>query len=292
MSYRKILVPVSGSLNDKSAIQSGFTLGRQFGAHVEVLFVRFHPARAGAYGYIGADVSGYAAQYMIDAAIKAADEAQKLALDSFNMAVEKYGIELKDKPGARTDATTQLKIVQGDFSSEIERESRLCDLIVFGAIIDEADNGSVREGYEAALLSGARPVLFVPRAAAESFGQRIAIAYDGSAAAAHAVTAALPFLTCAKGVHSFEITAATGRSEVLADLREYLALRGISVVEHVVDPGSKPAGEALALAVQAQHCDLLVLGGYGHSRIREFVFGGVTRHILYDSPAFAVLMTH
>ena len=292
MSYRKILVPVSGSVNDRSAIQSGFALGRQFGAHVEVLFVRFHPARAGAYGYIGADLSGYAAQYVIEAAIKAANEAQKMASDSFYKAVDKYGIELKDKPGARSDATTQLKVVQGEFSNEIERESSLCDLIVFGPTSDEADNESVRQGFEAALLSGARPILFVPRAEAESSGQRIAIAYDGSAAAAHAVTAALPFLTCAKSVHSFEITAATGKSEALADLREYLALRGISVVEHVVDPGSKPTGEALALAVQAQHCDLLVLGGYGHSRIREFVFGGVTRHILHHNPDFAVLMTH
>ena len=292
MSYRKILVPVSGSVNDRPAIQSGFVLGRQFGAHVKVLFVRFHPARAGSYGYIGMGGGGYAAQYVIEAAIKAADEAQKIATDAFDKAVEKHGIELNDKPGARADATAQLKIVQGDFSTEIERESRLCDLIVFGPTSDEADNESIREGFEAALLSGSRPVLFVRRTPTESLGQRVAIAYDGSAAAAHAVTAALPFLTRATSVHSFEVTAATRKSEALADLREYLVLRGITVVEHVVDPGPQSTGEALALAVQAQHCDLLVLGGYGHSRIREFVLGGVTRHLLRHGSPFAVLMAH
>jgi len=148
------------------------------------------------------------------------------------------------------------------------------------------------EGFEAALLSGARPVLFVRREPAENPGQRIAIAYDGSAAAAHAVTAALPFLSRAKSVHSFEVTTSTGKSEPLSELREYLALRGIDVVEHVVDPGPKSLGEALALAVQAQRCELLVLGGYGHSRIREFVLGGVTRHVLRHGSQFAVLMTH
>jgi nucleotide-binding universal stress UspA family protein len=292
MSYRKILVPVSGSVNDRPAIQSGFALGRQFGAHVEVLFVRFHPGRAGSYGYIGTVGGGYAAQYVIEAAIRAADEAQKIASDAFDKAVEKYSIELEERPGARTDATTQFKIVRGDFSTEIERESRLCDLIVFGPTNDEADQESLREGFEAALLSGSRPVLFVPRAPAESMGQRVAIAYDGSAAAAHAVTAALPFLARAKSVHGFEVTAAAGRSEALADLREYLVLHGITVVEHVVDPGQKSTSEALALAVQAQHCDLLVLGGYGHSRIGEFILGGVTRHVLRHGSAFAVLMAH
>lgn len=292
MSYRKILVPVCGSVNDRPAIQSAFDLGRQFGAHVEVLFVRFHPARAGSYGYIGINGGGYAAQYMIEAAIRAAGEAQKIATDAFNQAVDTYGIELKDRPGARSDATTQLKIVQGEFSTEIERASRLCDLIVFGPTSEEADNESIRDGFEAALLSGSRPVLFVPRAPAESPGQRVAIAYDGSAAAAHAVTAALPFLSRAKSVHSFDITTASRTSEALADLHEYLALRGINVVEHVVDPGPKSTGEALALAVQVQHCDLLVLGGYGHSRIREFVLGGVTRHILRHGSPFAVLMAH
>jgi len=292
MSYRKILVPVFGSVNDRPAIQAAFGLGRQFGAHVEALFIRLDPVRAIPYGYVGTDLSGYSAQYAIESAIKAADEAQKIAVESFNKSVEKYGIELKDKPGARTDATTHLKVVQGDFAEEIERESRLCDLIVFGPTDGEVGHENIREGFEATLLSGSRPVLFVPGAPPENPGQRVAIAYDGSAAAAHAVTAAMPFLSRAKSVHSFEITAAGGKSESLADLHDYLALRGIDVVEHMVAPGPKPTGEALALAVQAQHCDLLVLGGYGHSRIREFVLGGVTRHILRHGSAFAVLMAH
>ena len=95
------------------------------------------------------------------------------------------------------------------------------------------------------------------------------------------MTAALPFLSRAKSVHSFEVDAATGKSGALAELREYLALRGIE--RRRARRRSRPRsrlGEALALAVQAQRCELLVLGGYGHSRIREFVLGGVTRHIL------------
>ncbi|MCE9521738.1 MAG: universal stress protein [Alphaproteobacteria bacterium] len=292
MSYRKILVPIFGSVNDRPALQAAFALGKQFGAHVQALFVRLDPIRAIPYGFVGTDLSGYSAQYAIELAIKASDEAQKVAVESFNEAIANVGIELKDKPGARTDASTALKVVQGDFVEEIERESRLCDLIVFGPTNDDAGHDNIREGFEAALLSGSRPALFVPSVPAESPGQRVAIAYDGSAAAAHAVTAALPFLKRAKSVHSFEIIAAGEKSQALGDLRDYLALRGIETVEHAVDPGSKSTGEALSLAVQAQHCDLLVLGGYGHSRIREFVLGGVTRHIVQHGTPFAVLMAH
>jgi nucleotide-binding universal stress UspA family protein len=288
MSFRKILVPVFGVPSDAAAIKTAFGFGRQFGAHIEALFVRLDPIRAMPYGYVG-DPSGYSAQYAIEAAIKAADEAQKTASDTFAKSVEKVGIEINPRPGARADATTQLKIVQGDFIEEIERESRLCDLIVFGP---PDGQGTVRAGFEAALLSGSRPVVFVPKESAEPVGQRIAIAYDGSAAAAHAVTAALPFLSRAKSVHSYEVTAEAGQSQALNALRDYLALRGIECVEHVVDPGAKGTAEALALAVQAQRCDLLVLGGYGHSRIREFVLGGVTRHIVRHDAPFAVLMTH
>lgn len=292
MSYRKILVPVFGSVNDRPALSAAFGLAQQFGAHVETLFVRLDPVRAIPYGYVGTDLSGYSAQYAIEAALKAAEAAQKSANESFVKAVEKSGIEINEKPGARTNATTQLKVVQGDFADEIERAARLCDLVVFGVAEGQAGYENTREGFEAVLLSGARPVLSVPREPAESLSQRIAIAYDGSAAAAHAVTAALPFLSRAKSVHSFEVTPKAGKSEALAELHDYLALRGIEIIEHVVDPGPKPLGEALALAVQAQRCELLVLGGYGHSRIREFVLGGVTRHVLGHATPFAVLMTH
>jgi len=292
MPYRKIVVPVIGASSDKAALSAAFALAKQFGAHAEALFVRLDPIRAVPYGYIGGDVSGYSAQYAIEAAIRASDEAQKVASQAFQTAVAKSAIEVKDKPGARTDATAHLKIVQGDFADEIERASRLSDLVVFGLTPNSEGQETIREGFEAALLSGTHPVLFVPGEAQEGPGQRIAIAYDGSATAAHAVMGALPFLTRAKAVHSFEITPATGSSEALMELHEYLALRGILVIEHLVDPGPKATAEALVNAVQAQRCDLLVLGGYGHSRIREFVLGGVTRHLVHHGAPFAILMAH
>jgi nucleotide-binding universal stress UspA family protein len=289
MLYRKILVPIFGVASDESILMSAFRLGQQFSAHVVALFVRLDPVQALPYGYEG-DPSGLSAHYAIEAAVRAADAAQKVATDAFRTSADKSGIEVCTQPGARTSATTELKITQGDFADEVERESRLCNLIVFGA--PDGERNAIRSGFEAALLSGTRPVLIVPREPGDGIGLRVAIAFDGSAASAHAVTASHPFLSRARGVHSFEVTEDPGPALSLRSLRDYLALHGINVIEHTIHADSRVTADALVSAVKAQHCDLLVLGGYGHSRLREFVLGGVTRSILRSDMPFAVLMAH
>ncbi len=289
MSYRKILVPIFGAVHDQAALQTAFGLAKQFGAHVEALFTRADPITAFPYGYIAGDPSGFSAGYAIEAAIKAADEAQKIAKGAFDKMVDKHHIPVVSKPGAKLDATASFAVVEGEFADEIERRSRTSDLAVFVAASGNVAH-AIQKGLESALLSGARPVLLVPRGMTEVAGQRVGIAYDGSATAAHAVSAALPFLERAKEVHTFEVTAE--KSTALSELQDYLALRGLSAVPHSIDPGPKAAADALLLAVQAQKCDLLILGGYGHSRLSEFVFGGVSRHVLRNGAPLAVLMAH
>lgn len=292
MSYRKILVPLTGSRGDNAALDAALLLARQFAAHVEALFIRIDPVRSMPYGYVAGDVSGYATQYAIEAAIRAADAALKQARASFDAATERAGVGLNEKPGVRDGATAHLRVVQGVFEEEVERASRLVDLVVFCLLRGDEGQDSEREGLEAALLSGTRPVLLVNESPADTLGRRIAIAYDGSATAAHAVTAAMPLILQASSVHSFEVTDATGVSGPLAELRDYLVLRGIVPSEHLVDPGLRSVAETLATAVAEQACDLLVLGGYGHSRLREFVLGGVTRHVVRHGVPFAVLLAH
>lgn len=292
MSYRKILVPLVGAENDKVSLAAAFSLAKRHGSHVEALFVRFDPVRSIPYGYTAGDMSGYAAEYAIAAAIQAADEAQKIARTAFDDGVARAGIEDTPRPGARTKPSAHLRIVQGLFAEEVERASRLADVVVFGVVPGEDAREGAREGVEAALLGGSRPVLLVPREIVADFGADVAIAYDGSATASHAATAAMPLLRAAKSVHTLEVTEATGGAEDLAALRAYLALHGLIPVEHVVDPGSRSVGAAITDAVTASHCDTLVLGGYGHGPLREFLLGGVTRHLLRHPVPFALYLTH
>jgi nucleotide-binding universal stress UspA family protein len=291
MPYRKILAPIFGAASDRRTLQAGITVAKQFVAHLEVFFVRYDPFQTSIYSHLSSDLTGQASKYLIEAAIRSADEAQEIASASFAKAIEKSGVVVTDAPVAGIEATAEFKVVQGGFVERIEHESRLSDLIVFSA--QGGDTEQTQEALEGALLSGSRPVLFVSAGLGGAApGQRIAIAFDGSAAAAHAVTAALPFIKHAKAVHAFEVTATPKASTALADLARYLALHGVDAATHSVDPGRKSTETALLAAVQDEHCDMLVLGGYGHSRVREFVFGGVTRHVLRGCPLPAVLMAH
>lgn len=292
MSYRKILAPLVGAENDRVSLAAALSLAKRHGSHVEALFVRFDPVRSIPYGYTSGDMSGYAAEYAIAAAIRAADEAQGQARKAFDEVTASHGIEVAPRPGARAAPTAHLRIVQGLFAEEIEYASRLADIVVFGVVPGAEAREGASEGVEAALLGGSRPVLLVPRELGADFGADVAIAFDGSATASHAATSAVPMLRAAKSVHALEVTEATGGAEDLAALRAYLALHGLTPIEHVVDPGSRSVGEAIADAVKACHCDTLVLGGYGHGRLREFLLGGVTRHMLRHPVPFALYLTH
>jgi nucleotide-binding universal stress UspA family protein len=140
------------------------------------------------------------------------------------------------------------------------------------------------------LFETGRPVLVAGLAEAESHCERIIVAWNGGAEAARAITAALPFLAAA------EVTVVTVRGERddgergLSDVAEYLAWHGVVARTHAVITRA-PVGEALLEAAVAVGADLVVMGGYSHSRLRELILGGVTRHML-EKAALPLLVAH
>jgi nucleotide-binding universal stress UspA family protein len=134
--------------------------------------------------------------------------------------------------------------------------------------------------------------LIVPPAGVPALGRTIAIAWNGGTEAARAVGWALPFLDSAGAVHC--LTAATRRTsaETAADLVDYLGWRGITCARHV---GAAREGEAIGAALLRIAgeigADLLVMGGYGRTRLSELVLGGVTRHVLAETE-LPLLISH
>lgn len=292
MSYRKIMLPLWGRPKNHGPIDVAFKLAQDFGAHVDVVFVRPDPVSYLAYAGVGYELNGATIQYMVEEARKASDFALAAAKEHLQRLAADMKVADDAAPGSVVKPSYHLRVVQGDFAEAIERESRLCDLVVFGTSEDSGAAFEIREALEGALVGGSRPVLFASPKSGGTMGTNVAIAYDGSAAAAHAVTAALPFLHRAKTVHIFEVLSEKDKGGTLKALRTYLGLRGIECKDHVVEREGKTIGETLAAAAQAQACDMLVMGGYGHSRMREMILGGVTRHVLHKSPNMAILMAH
>jgi nucleotide-binding universal stress UspA family protein len=147
---------------------------------------------------------------------------------------------------------------------------------------------------EGALFGSGRPVVIVPYTHTKGVKlDRVAICWDGSRPAARAIGDALPFLARAKAVEIIVVTGERDKSGEItgANMRRHLARHGINVdIKHITGAGSDVQNAILSHAADSG-TDFLVLGGYGHSRLREFILGGVTRSIL-RSMTVPVLMSH
>ena len=164
---------------------------------------------------------------------------------------------------------------------------RLSDLIVMAR--PGAEEGGLSATFDAALFDSGRPVLLVPTKPVADLGSTIAVAWDCSREAARALGAALPVLAAAKKV--VILTAREpGRRVEPSELAVYLAQHGIEARTWAFTPGPGSLGDALIEEAGKAGADLLVMGAYGHSRLREMVLGGVTRSILAEADMPVLLM--
>jgi len=147
---------------------------------------------------------------------------------------------------------------------------------------------------EGALFESGRPVIVVPFIHKGALKlDRVMVCWDGSRAATRAIADSLPLITKAKQVEVVIVANGRAKSDEVpgADLGQHLARHGLKVdVKRITSPDIDVASTILSYAADSS-TDLIVMGGYGHSRLREFVLGGVTRGIL-ESMTVPVLMSH
>jgi len=146
---------------------------------------------------------------------------------------------------------------------------------------------------EAALFGSGRPVLIVPYIQKAGLQlDRAMVCWDGSRNAARAIADALPFLARTKAVEVVTVTGEPGKGELAgADIAQHLARHGLKVeAEQLVAPDIDIANAILSRAADIG-ADLIVMGGYGHSRAHEFILGGATRTLLRHMTA-PVLLSH
>ncbi|MFB9241835.1 universal stress protein [Massilia antarctica] len=189
---------------------------------------------------------------------------------------------------AGVDAPERL-LVDEEIGAGLCLRARYADLLVIGAPLDGAPGPLGHHdvsGY--VLLNCARPVLVVPAAGTIGpIGQRVTVAWNGSVEAVRAVTSALALLQGAAQV-DLVVAGKNDRPDLHgeqpgADIALYLARHGVKVDVSVIQGGDDD-GEALLSFAAEKGSDLIVMGAFGHSRVREFVLGGATRTALRSSP--------
>lgn len=274
MAIKSILVLLSGGADDAAPVSAAFALAQRFAAHLEVLHVRPDPNAVAP--FIGEGASGTMVQEMIDAASRDAAARERKAVALF-----------EDARAKAPQANAEWRVETGREADAAVRRGRLVDLIVAPRPAEEVE-GQVT--VEALLFDSGRPVLLMPPAPPSGIGSRIVIGWNGSGPAARAVAEARPFLAEADHVQVIAVRN-SGAGDVDADeLVQALAWRGVSAKGAMIESGDG-VGTALRRACESGSADLLVMGAYGHSRLRELVLGGATLEIIRrgDVP---VLMAH
>ena len=261
-------------------MRAALKVAGRFEAHVRALFVK--AGIVSTIPYVGEGLTGAMVENIVQAARRAADESLVAAREHVETALKEGGLEA---------SRLSIRVIEGVLEDEVAAASRLADLVVYAR--DPADAAFPdRSLAEHTLLGARRPILIAPPGALPTLGERIAILWDGGSAAAAAVIAALPFLQHAASIEVIHVGPdEEGCDAVLDDLNDALSLRGIVATMRAIDRRSTVSGAALMSAALVAEPDMLVMGGYGHSRLRQLVLGGVTRHMLRHAPV-PVLMAH
>lgn len=286
MSIRIILTPMFGDDTDAAAVQAAFAVTRRFDAHVQGLFVRIDPLDT--IPILGEGVSPAIIDDLTKAAEAEMDRCASAAKAHFEAARTAAGVTAVERPPAPSGTSARWSEVTGRRDDVIPRKARVSDLVVFGA--QPADSPELSGALETTLVASGRPLLLAPKRVS-TIGERVAIAWNGSAESARALACALPFVEAASAVHVLTAQTRRTQSELIEDLADYFEWRGIASERRAITDEEDAVGAALLRAASEDGADLLIMGGYGRSRLRELVLGGVTRHVLTHAQ-LPVLLAH
>ena len=286
MSYRTILMPVLGNETDDHLVRPVLDLAKVLGSRVNALYVT--PDTVDVITQINRELPTRVIEDLIYAARNAAKLDLATAHAVLAAAARSAGLTVREMPGTAGDVS--LEVGEGILTDVVTEEALFSDLVVFEHPA-QCLNKEMRTALESVLLVSGRPLLLVPHHVQTIAGTKAVIGWDGSVAAAHAITAAIPLLKRAASIEIVTVTPTGLDIDQMNRLQSFLRLHGLNATESAIDPGSQQTGAALLNAARKAGAGLLVVGGYGHSRFREFVLGGVTRHI-FANASIPVLMAH
>lgn len=284
-----ILVQSTGGTADGPVFATALTVARTFSSHLAFLHVRPDVRQdfaALAAAEVGA-VSGIG-----DTMERMEQEADRLEHDAeraWHDFCEREGLARRTAPPAQGVSVEWINEIGADYAWVAEC-GRIADLTVAGRAL--RGGAHAMEVLEAALMDTGRPVLIAPVEPPASVGRVVAIAWKDTREAAAAVNAAMPFIAQAERVIILTVDEGDSEDDRSPErLQHALRWHNADVLLHRLVIEARSPADTLLRAVGRAEADLLVMGGYGHTRLREAVFGGFTRHVL-ERATLPVLMAH
>jgi len=280
MAIKDILVQVDGGKAAPARYETVMRLAQAHDAHVTGLCLAVEPP-------VPATILGMVPPEVFTTQRQVVLEQAESAMAQFRLGIEKAAL----KGDGRI-----VQVLGADDVDVFVEHARHVDVVILGQS-DPDEIAGVRPGFVADVLMGCgRPAIVVPfTGAPATFGQRVLVAWNGSREATRAVNDAMPILEQAHSVTVLSVnpdmSSDGNRREPGADISLHLARHGVKVTAARTITRDIAVSDAILADIADNGIDLLVMGAYGHSRLREFALGGVTRDLLAHMTA-PVLMSH
>lgn len=279
MTYKCLFSVLTDETLVEETLEHAMEAARAHDAHLDVLCLGVDRSQAGYY-YAGA--SAIVLQETIARAQEEAEAIEARVRDILGKSTLRWGCE---------GGVAQL----ADLGRHVAARARFSDLVVLPQPYGEGRGAELEPVTESALFDGSAPVLVVPPGwRATPHPARILIGWNESKEALDAVRAAMPLLKTAEAVHVVVIDPPThgpNRSDPGGLVSQYIARHGVKVEIDVLSKTLPRISDVLMRHAGDMNADLVVMGAYGHSRFREAIFGGATRHML-EHARVPVLMAH
>jgi nucleotide-binding universal stress UspA family protein len=287
MPIRKLLVPLTGTHAGEAALATAWMVAEIFGGHLAALHVRVDSRDVAPLA--GEGLSGAMIEDMIAATESEAARRADAIHALFDRFAASHGVPVTARPVHGEAASASFAVVSGREEDLVAQLARLADLTVVPHP-EAGEDLSSSDALHAVLFDSGRPVMIAPMTTPETIGTRVCVAWNGTAESAASVLSVLPWLHRAQAVRVLASDDYQRRGPGAAALAEYLALHGVHVELAAFKPIERDVGAGLLAAAAAFGADLLAMGAYSHSRLRQLILGGVTRHVL-ENARLPVLMT-
>lgn len=283
---RSILASLTGLGTDRAVMEAAIGAARIEGGHVTCLHARVDAIETAAMIEVMFPQQ-HDGLTVLRQITEEETQRERHAREVFDEAIKQHGLTVRNQPGGEAVISVSWRQTRAFFNETLE-EARYHELVVMAK-----DQELPMERIKTVLMQSGRPLLLAPPKAVAQIGRKVAIAWKEGAEAARAVTAAESILSRAEEVFVLCVSrnkAGDDRDRLSAErLAKSLRWRGVKVEVQMEYVAAAPEAPALRNMAYGKDADLLVMGAYGHSRLREFVLGGVTEDML-DGCAIPVLM--
>ncbi len=283
MTIRKIVVPLGGAVADETALATALIAAKRFGAHVAGVHVRADSRDVAPLA--GEGLSGAMIEEMMAATDREGAKRSEAVRAMFERVVAKHGVAAA---AGTSQATAAFSVSVGREEDMVARLARLADLTV----VPHPSTGDVAssDALHAVLFDSGRPVLVAPKTCPPALGIRVCVAWNGTAEASAAIMGLQPWFTGVQAMQVLHAEEYQRRGPAAAGVVDYLAMHGVHAELAMFRLVNREVGAGMLAAAADFGADLLCMGAYSHSRLRQLVLGGVTRHVL-EHATLAVLMS-